>query len=85
MMNWCENNIVIVANKKKLQQVKSALQGRDVAFECVGEDGGVAFDKETLFCFHKLVPVPGLVARGQYDPVGYKWCRQNWGTKWQAG
>ena len=84
MPNWCTNNIVIVGDTKQLQKVKTTLAGRDVAFECVGDNGGIAFDNETLFCFHQLVPAPVKVATAGYDPVGYEWCCKNWGTKWQA-
>ena len=84
MPNWCTNNIVIVGDKKQPQKIKAKLAGRDIAFECVGEDGGIAFDNETLFSFHNLIGVPVKVATAQYDPVGYEWCWKHWGTKWQA-
>lgn len=85
MPNWCLNNVIIESDKKTLRKIKQRLRGHDVVFECVAENGGVAFeDHATVFSFYKLIPVPPEIARASYDRKGYDWCCDHWGSKWQA-
>lgn len=73
MPNWCDNKLEIQGDADEIKQVILSLEG----------DGE--------FDFNKVIPYPEKFAQmdkeekdSGYRAGGYKWCNENWGTKWNA-
>lgn len=85
MPNHITNIVQFVAPEEDYEIVE-----RDILPAIKGDHGG---DKTHLIDFHKIVPMPEDIVRGDInmqqieDSKGrnwYDWCPKNWGTKWNA-
>jgi len=74
---------------------RAAIQSPDQAYEFKpGEWEKVSGEKNprpfegTLLSYHRFIPVPPEIQAEEYgahpESIGYKWCCENWDTKWDA-
>ena len=75
MPNWCENILEVSGETEDLEEFARFVKSPD-----------------SLFDFNQVIPYPTEYARLDRDPPpdgkdgfnrgGYRWCLDNWGTKW---
>jgi hypothetical protein len=70
--NHCENDLRVTGPKDELKRFKKFAKG----INPWAEDR-----KEELLSCHKIIPAPKEAIK-DYGKVGYRWCIDNWGTKW---
>jgi hypothetical protein len=97
MPNWCDNNLMITGSYEELKRFYETAKGRGILWDTDGvrkvtetkhirkdADGNdVEFDIpiESLDFSNFMFPV---AINGTFHDVGYSWCCDNWGTKWNA-
>jgi len=99
MPNWAENTLTVSGGKKQLKQFMKFAKGEngdldfdkfipyperykkldEVARKAQAEIDALPDDERRMF--YKL---GGETPKDGYNSGGYEWCRNNWGTKWNA-
>lgn len=83
MPNWTTNHLYVYGERETLNKLIEFVHG------CVSPEG-----ESSVFDFDKIIPYPepyrsmdANSAPNHWDGFnngGYKWCCNNWGTKWNA-
>ena len=76
MPNWCVN--VLTVKGDKVVEFDKDFQGMPVTWR----DSTPKTTKG--YCFNAQVPVPQNIIEAGYDPAGYAWQLDYWGTKWDV-
>ena len=94
MPNWCDNNLTINGSYKELKRFYETAKGRGLHWDESGvrkvtETKGIRkhtkeeydIPTESIDFSQFMFPVG---VKGSFHDVGYHWCCDNWGTKWNA-
>lgn len=83
MPNHCTNKVSIIGSRA--DEFASAVNVATPHYPPQGDwDNDRGPPEVEPFSFHAIVPIPPHVLASQWDPTGYNWQRENWGTKWGA-
>lgn len=96
MPNWCFNTLHLKGPEAEIKRFVTANMSRPIRWPAIITPSGNELSPTTpdgpaYFSFNALCPCPQEVILRGYDthrsgtPVdGIHWCRNNWGTKWDA-
>lgn len=94
MPNWVKNRLSVLGPLAVREAFAGAARGFGQRFKptawdldrqakalTAGKPDPLA-PRESPFCFHALIPLPGPIEQLPYDPIGHNLERGTWGIKW---
>lgn len=83
MPNWVFGNLKIKGPEQDLKELKAFVTSKGDVWYDPANFMHTCAAEPTVFSFTSIVPPPPAAIK-DFQNAGYKWCCNNWGTKWDA-